>query len=77
MLSSVFEVLLGWRRGAPEEWIQFVRSRVNGLDLEPLLAFDRADRTVPNFLMPVPAKAAPTLEEELEALRHTPARRIR
>lgn len=77
VLSSVFEVLLGWRRGAPDDWIRFVKSRIEGIDLSPMLAFDRSDRTVPNFLMPVPPTHAPTLSEELEALRQTSPKRIR
>lgn len=77
VLSSVFEVLLGWRRGVPDDWIRFVKDRIEGVDLSPLLAFDGEDRTVPNFLLPVPPRPAPTLDEELDALRRTPAKVVR
>lgn len=72
VMTSVFEVLLGWRRGSPEEWSSYVRQRVDGLNLEAFRVFDRPDRTVPNFLLPVPPSPAPTLAEELTALRATP-----
>lgn len=73
----MFEVLLGWRRGAPEDWIRFVKNRVEGLDLSPLSIFNREDRTVPNFLLPIPPRAMSTLDDELKSLCATPSERIR
>jgi DNA-binding transcriptional ArsR family regulator len=77
VIASVFEVLLGWRRGVPEDWAKLVRSRIRGVDLSALRAFDGPDRTVPNFLLPLPPSASPTLAEELAVLRATPNERIR
>ena len=76
VVASVFEVLLGWRRGVPDEWITLIRDRSRGLELAPLRSFDGAERTVPNFLLPLPPSSSPTFEEELEALRRTPRERI-
>lgn len=70
-VASVFEVLLGWRRGIPEEWAGMIRSRIRGMDLTALRAFDGPERTVPNFLMPLPPSPSPSITDELDALRRT------
>lgn len=77
VVASVFEVVLGWRRGVPEEWVQFVRDRTHGLGLSAFQAFEVENRTVPNFLMPTPPKSTPTFADELDAFRNTPSRQIR
>ncbi|MEU9732125.1 DUF5937 family protein [Streptomyces sp. NPDC048002] len=60
-------------------WLEQVRPRVTaaGLDRERLAELVPCDGYVPDFLNPAPAHPAPTLGEELSALRAAPAERVR
>ncbi|MBC2906148.1 ArsR/SmtB family transcription factor [Streptomyces cupreus] len=85
-VSPLWEVgtsfrLLAAGRAHPvhRRWIEQVRPRVAaaGLDRDRLAELVPCDGYVPDFLNPAPTGPAPTLAEELTALRAAPAERIR
>ena len=57
-----------------EPWHRAVRDAAARLDLEPLLATHPPSGFVPDFVTPPPLHASPTLGEQLDQLRATPAR---
>jgi DNA-binding transcriptional ArsR family regulator len=75
--ASIFEVIVGWNRGAPESWRRYVLSRCEGLDLRAFAVFAPPERVVPLFLVPVPTAAKVTFEEAIEELRRLPPERLR
>ncbi|CCK29923.1 ArsR family transcriptional regulator [Streptomyces davaonensis JCM 4913] len=85
-VSPLWEVATSFRllsagRAHPvhRHWIEQVRPRVTaaGLDRDRLAELVPCDGYVPDFLNPAPTAPAPTLAEELTALRAAPAERIR
>ena len=58
-------------------WVRSVRERVRGLDLLPLLGLVPPDGYIPDFLTPPPNTPLASFEDELEAVRSTPALRVR
>jgi DNA-binding transcriptional ArsR family regulator len=58
-------------------WVRATRERVRGLDLLPLLGLVPRDGYIPDFLTPPPNTPLASFEDELEAVRSTPAGRVR
>jgi DNA-binding transcriptional ArsR family regulator len=58
-------------------WVREVRERVRGLDLLPLLGLVPLNGYIPDFLTPPPNTPLATFEDELDAVRSTPAVRVR
>jgi DNA-binding transcriptional ArsR family regulator len=58
-------------------WVRSTRERVRGLDLLPLLGLVPPDGYIPDFLTPPPNTPLASFEDELEAIRSTPAARVR
>jgi DNA-binding transcriptional ArsR family regulator len=58
-------------------WVRSVRERLRGLDLLPLLGLVPLDGYIPDFLTPPPNTPLASFEGELEAVRATPAARVR
>ncbi|MFI6157870.1 hypothetical protein ACIBCA_34895 [Kitasatospora sp. NPDC051170] len=65
-------------RGGPYAWVGRTRRvlRREGLDLLAGLALDQAGGYIPDFLTPHPLGPAPTVAEQLEAVRRTPEDRV-
>jgi DNA-binding transcriptional ArsR family regulator len=57
-------------------WVRAARERVRGLDLLPLLGLVPMTGYIPDFLTPPPNTPLASFEEELEAVRSTPAARV-
>jgi DNA-binding transcriptional ArsR family regulator len=76
-LASIFEVLAGWRRGAPESWVRHVCDRLRGERLGELVVYTVKGRTVPEFLAPVPTRPRASIEDELADLGSTAPERVR
>ena len=58
-------------------WVRATRERVRGLDLLPLLGLVPMVGYIPDFLTPPPDTPLASFEDELEAVRSTPAARVR
>jgi DNA-binding transcriptional ArsR family regulator len=58
-------------------WVREVRERVRGLDLLPLMGLVSLSGYIPDFLTPPPNTPLASFEDELEAIRTTPAARVR
>jgi DNA-binding transcriptional ArsR family regulator len=58
-------------------WVRAARERVRGLDLLPLLGLVPLTGYIPDFLTPPPDTPLASFEDELEAVRSTPAARVR
>ncbi|MGA5819317.1 ArsR/SmtB family transcription factor [Kitasatospora sp. NPDC094028] len=65
-------------RGGPYAWVGRTRRalRREGLELLAGLALEQAGGYVPDFLSPHPSGPAPTVTEQLEAVRNTPEERV-
>ena len=57
-------------------WHRAVQAAAARLDLDPLLALNPPTGFVPDFLTPPPNHSSPTLAEQLEQIRATPARQV-
>lgn len=66
---GLYALHLPWRRSALGQLAQ--------LDTELLMALEGKTRALPDFLTPRPPSFAPAFENELAAVRHTPARLVR
>ncbi|MEH1165936.1 helix-turn-helix domain-containing protein [Micromonospora sp. CPCC 205539] len=58
-------------------WRRAVLGRLDTLDVDLLRSLVGPARSIPDFLTPRPTKLAPTFEEELAAVRRTPADLVR
>ena len=58
-------------------WVREVRERVRGLDLLPVMGLVPLSGYIPDFLTPPPNTPLASFEDELEAVRRTPAARVR
>jgi DNA-binding transcriptional ArsR family regulator len=83
-ISPMWELVISLRAlrdpaGAPMHlpWVREVRERVRGLDLLPLLGLVPLSGYIPDFLTPPPDTPLASFEEEVEAIRRTPAARVR
>lgn len=81
-ISPMWELVISLRAlRAPSEaathlpWVRSVRERVRGLDLLPLLGLVPLEGYIPDFLTPPPNTPLGSFEDELEAVRSTPAAR--
>ncbi len=63
--------------GLHEPWALSARSRLDGVDLETLLALWTPCSAVPDFLTPPPLSSRPQFGEELRRVRATPPEQIR
>lgn len=63
--------------GVHAPWARSARSRLDGIDAETLLALWTPTALVPDFLTPTPTPGRPSLADELERIRRTPARQVR
>ena len=77
LLTSLLEAFGEYPRGAPQSWLQHVRTRAAGTDLAPLLVVAEAVRLgLPNFLVPDPDRPFTTVGEDLAHVRGVSPERI-
>jgi Helix-turn-helix domain len=83
-ISPMWELVISLRAlrdpgGVPMHlrWVREVRERVRGLDLLPLLGLVPLTGYIPDFLTPPPDTPLASFEDELAAIRRTPASRVR
>ena len=60
-----------------EPWAVAARSRLDGIDVDTLLALWTPCAAVPDFLTPPPVSSRPQFDEELRRVRTTPPEQIR
>ena len=60
-----------------EPWAVAARSRLDGIDVDTLLALWTPCAAVPDFLTPPPVSSRPQFDEELRRVRKTPPEQIR
>jgi biotin operon repressor len=78
--ETVFSLrVLGDPAAAPLHgpWVLSARSRLDGVDYEPLLALWSTCGAAPDFLTPLPLPGRGRIDEELDRVRATPAEQVR